>query len=78
MVRERKIGPGDHAKEPGKEATKGSGKKAVPSDPTDVTFESQADLSDQDHSDSDQVDSDQTGPSKVDPGKPLGLGATRS
>lgn len=88
MVRERKIGPGDHAKEPAKEPGKGTGKKAVPSDPTDVPFESQADLSDQDHSDSDPVDSDHTdqdqagpskvAPSKVDPGKPLGLGATRS
>ena len=60
MVRERKIGPGDHAKEPAKEPGKGTGKKAVPSDPTDVPFDSQADLSDQD-----QADQDQAEPSKV-------------
>ena len=78
MVRERKIGPGDHAKEPAKEPSKGSGKKAVPSDPTDVPFESQADLSDQDHSDQDQAEPSNVAPGKVDPGKPLGLGATRS
>ena len=48
MVRERKIGPGDHANEPPQEATKepskDSGKKARKSDPSDIPFESQADL----------------------------------
>lgn len=87
MVRERKIGPGDHAKEAAKEATKepakDSGKKARKGDPTDIPFESQADPSDTDQADQDQaepntVEPNTAEPNKVDPGKTLGLGSTRS
>ena len=87
MVRERKIGPGDHANEPPQEATKepskDSGKKARKSDPSDIPFESQADLNDADQADQDQTEPitaepNKVDPGKVDPGKTLGLGATRS
>ncbi|MCE2751950.1 MAG: hypothetical protein LW720_08685, partial [Pirellula sp.] len=92
MVRERKIGPGDHAKEPPEEAAKGpakdSGKKARKSDPSDIPFESQPDPSDTDPADQDQAEPitaepitaepNKVDPNKVDPGKTLGLGATRS
>ena len=82
MVRERKIGPGDHANEPPQEATKepskDSGKKARKSDPSDIPFEAQEDLDDADQADQDQTEPITAEPNKVDPGKPLGLGATRS
>lgn len=87
MVRERKIGPGDHANEPSQEAakepTKDSGKKARKSDPSDIPFDSQADLSDTDQGDQDQAEPITAEPNKVDPnkvesGKTLGLGSTRS
>ena len=86
MVRERKIGPGDHAKEPPEEATeeaakgpaKDSGKKARKSDPSDTPFESQPDPSDTDPADQDQTEPIKVDLGKVDSGKKLGLGATRS
>lgn len=82
MVRERKIGPGDHANEAPQEATKepskDTGKKARKGDPTDIPFESQADLSDTDPADQDQAEPIKVDLGKVDSGKTLGLGATRS
>lgn len=83
MVRERKIGPGDNAKEPAKDSVK----KARSSDPSDIPFESQeesledpsdTDPADQDQNEPNQVDPSKVDPAKVDPAKPLGLNATRS